>query len=75
MNLLRTDIINFFSQEEVTDEWEYFMRNESDPNYIATEKMYKVQCLEDCYGCQSLKEHIWSESELNEIKNRGWYMS
>ena len=74
MNLIRSDIVKIFSITEVTDEWECFMRNESNPDYIAKEKMYKVQCLEDCYGVQSLRNHTWSESTLNEIKKRGWYV-
>lgn len=74
MNLVEHYIQMIYSVEDITNEFEFYMKSEVDPTYIVKEKIYKVRLLEDCYGVQKVTEQTWRKSEYETNIKRGYYL-
>ena len=74
MNLLEHYILTIYSVNDITDEYEFYMKSEHDPSYISKEKVYRVKLLIDCYGNHKVTEQIWSKSEYEQNVERGYFL-
>ena len=74
MNLLEHYIKEVISVEDVTEEWENFMRKD-DPNFVENDPMLKVEMIVSCYSSM-IYETIKTlhKSEWDKIKEQGYYM-
>ena len=74
MNLLEHYIKEVISVEDVTKEWENFIRKDT-PNFVETNPMLEVKMLVNCYG--NIEETIerLHKSEWDKIQEQGYYMA
>ena len=75
MNLLEHYIKEIISVEDVTKEWENFMRKD-DPNFVENDPMLKVEMIVSCYSNMiygTIK--TLHQSEWDKIQEQGYYMA
>ena len=78
MNVLEHYIEKVISVEDVTKEWEDFMRKD-DPNFVENDPMLKVEMIVSCYSnmiygtIKTLK--TLHKSEWDKIQEQGYYMA
>ena len=75
MNLLEHYIKEIISVEDVTKEWENFMRKD-DPNFVENDPMLKVEMIVSCYSNMiygTIKP--LHKSEWDKIQEQGYYMA
>ena len=74
MNLLEHYIKEIISVEDVTKEWEDFMRKD-DPNFIENDPMLKVEMIVSCYSnmIYGIIKTL-HKSEWDKIQKQGYYM-
>ena len=75
MNLLEHYIKEIISVEDVTKEWEKYMQEEEDPNFIETDPMLEIKVLVN-YMCVEEYNILWyHKSEWDKIQEQGYYMA
>lgn len=74
MNLLEHYIMEIISVEDVTKEFEKFMRKEM-PEYIFDEPFLKVKIIVNCYGIEKEYETYWKKSQYEKYKSKGYFMA
>ena len=75
MNLLEHYIEKVISVDDVTKEWEDFMRKD-DPNFVENDPMLKVEMIVSCYSNMiygTIK--TLHKSEWDKIQEQGYYMA
>ena len=75
MNALEHYIKEVISVEDVTKEWEDFMRKD-DPNFVENDPMLKVEMIVSCYSNMiygTIK--MLHKSEWDKIQEQGYYMA
>ena len=74
MNLLEHYIKEIISVEDVTKEWEDFMRKD-DPNFVENDSMLKVEMIVSCYYSNMIYGtiKILHKSEWDKIQEQGYY--
>ena len=73
MNLLEHYIKEIISVEDVTKEWENFMRKD-DPNFVETDPMLEIKVLVNCMGVEEYNILRRHKSEWDKIQEQGYYM-
>ena len=74
MNLLEHYIEKIISVEDVTKEWENFMRKD-DPNFVENDPYMKIKLLVDCMGIEQHKIIRCHKSQWDKIQEQGYYMA
>lgn len=74
MNLLEHYIKEVISVEDVTKEWEDFIRKDT-PNFVETDPMLEVKMLVNCYGNINETTKWFHKSEWDKIQEQGYYIA
>ena len=74
MNLLKHYIEKIISVEDVTKEWEEYMKEEY-PNFIETDPMLQVAIIVNCYGQTAGTTKMFHKLEWDKIQEQGYYMA
>lgn len=74
MKLLKHYVLQIFKTEDVTEEFEAYVRDNLNRKYKAKEKSFRVYLKEDCEGEIQNVEKVWAKSYLEEVKERGYYL-
>lgn len=74
MNLLEHYIEKVVSVEDVTKEWEDFMRKDI-PNFVETDPMLEIKILINCMGIEEYNILWHHKSEWDKIQEQGYYMA
>lgn len=74
MNLLEHYIEKVVSVEDVTKEWEDFMRKDI-PNFVETDPMLEIKILINCMGIEEYNILWYHKSEWDKIQEQGYYMA
>ena len=75
MNLLEHYIKKVISVKDVTQEWEKYMQEEEDPNFIETDPMLQISMIINCYGQTKETTKMCHKSEWDKIQEQGYYMA
>lgn len=75
MNLLEHYIEKVISVKDVTQEWEKYMQEEEDPNYIELDPMLEIKVLVNCMGVEEYNILWCNKSEWDKIQEQGYYMA
>ena len=75
MNLLEHYIKKVISVKDVTQEWEKYMQEEEDPNFIETDPMLEIKALVNCMSVEEYNILWYHKSEWDKIKEQGYYMA
>ena len=75
MNLLEHYIKEIISVEDVTKEWEKYMQEEEDPNFIETDPMLEIKVLVNYMGVEEYNILWYHKSEWDKIQEQGYYMA
>ena len=75
MNLLEHYIKKVISVKDVTQEWEKYMQEEEDPNFIETDPMLEIKILVNCMGVEEYNILWYHKSEWDKIQEQGYYMA
>lgn len=73
MNLLEHYIKKIISVEDVTKEWEEYMKGK-DPNFVETDPMLEIKMIVNCYGSMQETEQWYHKSEWDKIQEQGYYL-
>lgn len=74
MNLLEHYIEKVVSVEDVTKEWEDFMRKDI-PNFVETDPMLEIKILINCMGIEEYNILWHHKSEWDKIQEQGYYVA
>lgn len=74
MNLLEHYIEKIFSVEDVTKEWEEYMKEE-DPNFVETDHMLEIKMIVNCYGSIQETTQWFHKTVWDKIQEQGYYMA
>lgn len=74
MNLLEHYIKEVISVEDVTKEWEDFIRKDT-PNFVETDPMLEIKILINCMGIEEYNILWYHKSEWDKIQEQGYYMA
>lgn len=74
MNLVEHYIEKVISVEDVTKEWEDFIRKDT-PNFVETDSMLEIKMLVNCYGNIKETTQCYHKSEWDKIQGQGYYMA
>jgi hypothetical protein len=74
MNLLEHYIEKVVSVEDVTKEWEDFMRKDI-PNFVETDPMLEIKILINCMGIEEYNILWYHKSEWDKIQEQGYYVA
>lgn len=75
MNLLEHYIEKVISVEDVTKEWEKYIQETEDPNFIETDSMLEINILSNCMGVEKYNILWYHKSEWDKIQEQGYYMA
>ena len=75
MNLLEHYIEKVISVNDVTKEWEKYMQEEEDPNFIETDPMLEIKVLVNYMGVEEYNILWYHKSEWDKIQEQGYYMA
>lgn len=74
MNLVEHYIEKVISVEDVTKQWEDFIRKDT-PNFVETDSMLEIKMLVNCYGNIKETTQCYHKSEWDKIQEQGYYMA
>lgn len=74
MNLLEHYIEKVISVEDVTKEWEEYMKEE-DPNFVETDPMLEIKMIVNCYGSIQETKQWFHKTVWDKIQEQGYYMA
>lgn len=69
---IKNNIISIVSEVEITESYLSTMK-QFYPTYSVTEPVYRVVCRVNAYGVEELKTETWTESQLKQYKEQGFY--
>lgn len=75
MNLLEHYIEKVVSVEDVTKEWEKYMQETEDTNFVETDPMLEIKMLVNCYGNIKETTQCYHKSEWDKIQEQGYYVA
>ena len=75
MNLLEHYIKKVISVVDVTKEWEKYMQEEEDPNFIETDPMLEIKVLVNYMGVEEYNILWYHKSEWDKIQEQGYYIA
>lgn len=73
-NLIKFNIISVLTETEITESYKSTMAKFY-PEYRVDEPVYKVDLRVNSFGVEELKSVVWSKSQLEENKSKGFYMA
>lgn len=74
MNLLEHYIEKILSVEDVTKEWEKYMKEEN-PNFVETNPMLEIKMIVNCYGSIQETKQWLHKTVWDKIQEQGYYMA